>query len=123
MQKTLVHVLAVSIIGLGSPMLAQAGIISTLEGIQSTQAQSDLARINQALAGEQVREQMRALGVDEAQVQARLARLTEAELQTLADRLDHLPAGAGLLEVIGIVFIVLFILEAVGVIDVFKNVP
>jgi len=34
-----------------------------------------------------------------------------------------MPAGADALAVIGIVFLVLLILEAVGVIDVFKKFP
>jgi hypothetical protein len=123
LKSIVVHFLAVAIVGLGSPLMAQAQIITTLEGIESSRAQADLARINAAMAREQVSEQMRALGVDEAQVQARLARLTDAELQTLADRLDSLPAGAGVLEVVGIVFIVLLILEAVGVTDIFKKFP
>lgn len=123
LQKTLIHFLALSLLSLGSPLAAQAGVITTLEGIESTRAQNELTRINSALAREQVREQMRALGVDEAQLQARLSRLTDAELQTLADRIDGLPAGAGVLEVIGVVFVVLLILEAVGVIDVFKKFP
>jgi hypothetical protein len=123
LKKIVVHVLAVSLVGLGSPLVAQAEIITTLEGIESSRTQTDLARINAAMAREQVREQMRALGVDEAQVHARLARLTEVELQTLADRLDSLPAGAGVREVVGIVFIVLLILEAVGVTDIFKKFP
>jgi hypothetical protein len=57
-------------------------------------------------------------------VEARLARLTDSELRTLADRIDQAPAaGADILAVIGVVFVVLLILEAVGVIDVFKKFP
>jgi hypothetical protein len=122
-QKCVVYVLVVTLTGLVSPLTAQAGVITTLEAIESSQAQADLARISNVLAREQVREQMRALGVDEAQVQARLARLTGAELHELANRIDEAPAGAGLLEVVGIVFVVLLILEAVGVVDIFKKFP
>ncbi|HEX2493953.1 MAG TPA: PA2779 family protein [Steroidobacter sp.] len=102
LQKALSHVLAALLISMGSPMLAQAGVISTLEGLQSTQSQSNLDRINQALARDQVREHLRALGVNEAQLQARLARLTDSELQTLADRFNELPAGAGVVEVVAV---------------------
>jgi hypothetical protein len=71
----------------------------------------------------EVREKLSALGVDAAQLDARVAALTDAELATLADRIDTMPAGAGAIEVIGIVFLVLLILEAVGVIDIFKKFP
>lgn len=122
LQKVLAYALAVSMLNL-APLQAQAEVISTLSALESTQASADLARINAVLAREQVREQMRAFGVEEAHVQARLARLTESELRELADRFDSAPAGAGALEVIGIVFLVLLILEAVGVIDIFKKFP
>lgn len=123
LQKTLVHVLMASLLSLGSPIVVQAEIIGTLAGIESAQRDADLAKVSDALAREQVRKQMRALGVDEAQVEARLAALTSTELNALANRIDSMPAGAGLLEVVGVVFIVLLILEAVGVLDIFKKFP
>lgn len=123
LQKTLVHVLMASLLSLGSPIVAQAEIIGTLAGIESAQRDADLAKVSDALARKQVRKQMRALGVDEAQVEARLAALTSTELNALANRIDSMPAGAGLLEVVGVVFIVLLILEAVGVLDIFKKFP
>lgn len=123
LQKTLVHVLMASLLSLGSPIVAQAEIIGTLAGIESAQRDADLAKVSDALAREQVRKQMRALGVDETQVEARLAALTSTELNALANRIDSMPAGAGLLEVVGVVFIVLLILEAVGVLDIFKKFP
>jgi hypothetical protein len=113
----------VSLIGLGSPIVVQAEIIGTLAGLESSQRDADLARVSRALATTEAREQLQALGVGQAEVEARLARLTDSELSTLADRIDQAPAGAGVLEVVGIVFVVLLILEAVGVIDVFKKFP
>lgn len=122
LKKILAYALIVAMFN-AAPLQARAEMITTLAALESTQAQADLVRINDALAREQVREQLRALGVDEAHVQARLARLTDSELRALADRFETAPAGAGLLEVVGIVFIVLLILEAVGVTDIFKKFP
>jgi hypothetical protein len=79
--------------------------------------------VNAALAREEVRAQFEALGVEPAQVESRIAALTDAELRTLAGQMSDLPAGADALAVIGIVFLVLLILEAVGVIDIFKKFP
>jgi hypothetical protein len=124
LKTLLVQILAVSLMGLGSPLVVQAEVIGTLAGLQSAQRDNDLARVNRALATAEAREQLRAMGVDQAQVEARLARLTDSELGTLADRIDQAPAGgADILAVIGVVFVVLLILEAVGVIDVFKKFP
>lgn len=122
-RKTVVHVLVLALLGAGSPIVAQAEIIGTLAGIESSQRAADLAKLGDVLARDEARARMRALGVDEGQVEMRLARLTDAELNALARRVDEMPAGAGILEVVGIVFVVLLILEAVGVIDIFKKFP
>ncbi len=124
LKTVLVQILAVALLNVGSPLVVQAEVIGTLAGLESAQRDNDLARVNRALATAEAREQLRALGVDQAQVEARLARLTDSELSTLADRIDQAPAaGADILAVIGVVFVVLLILEAVGVIDVFKKFP
>ena len=56
-------------------------------------------------------------------VDARVAALTDSELRTLADRMDAMPAGGDFLAIVGLVFVVLMILEFVGVIDIFKKFP
>jgi uncharacterized protein DUF6627 len=123
LRTFLVQILAVALLSVGSPIVVQAEVIGTLAGIESAQRDADLARVNRALASEQAREQLQALGVDQAQVEVRLAGLTDSELSTLADKLEQAPAGGDVLAVIGVVFVVLLILEAVGVIDIFKKFP
>src|SRR5690606_26016684 len=116
------YAVVAAFLSLSSPPIVQAEIIGTLSGIESAQRAANLAKVSEVLAREQVPEQMRALGVDDTNIEARLAALTDAELNQLATELDSMPAG-GVLEVIGVVFIVLLILEAVGVIDIFKKFP
>jgi len=123
LKKSVVHLVIISMLGFSSPMVAEAGVIGTLAGIEAAQRGRDLASVNAALAREEVRRQLAAMGVAPADVEARLASLTDAELRTLAERIDSLPAGAGALEVLGIVFLVLLVLEAVGVIDIFSKFP
>lgn len=123
LRKTVIYALIVSLLGLGSPVTVQAEILGTLAGLESARRGADLERISGVLARDQVREQMQALGVNETQVEARIAGLTDAELRMLAERIDNMPAGAGVFELVGVVFVVLLILEAVGVIDIFKKFP
>ena len=70
-----------------------------------------------------VRAQMEALGVDRAEVVARLASLSDAEVREIAGRLDELPAGQsvieGILVVAGLVLIGLIITDLFGITDVF----
>ena len=122
-KRIVAYVLCAAIINLSSPLVANARIIGTLQAVESQSRAADLATVNAALAREQVRSQFQSLGVDPTQVEARVAALTDAELRTLAGQMQDMPAGADALAIIGIVFLVLLILEAVGVIDVFKKFP
>jgi len=122
-KRFLVQVFCVALLNLGSPLVAQAGLIGTLQAVEAGTRAHDLAAVNAALARDQVREQFVALGVDPAEVESRVAALTDSELRMLAGKVAEAPAGASALAVIGIVFLVLLILEAVGVIDIFKKFP
>ena len=65
---------------------------------------------------------MLAFGVDPENVQDRLDVLTDEELMQLASRLPDMPAGGdSILALIGVVFVVLLILELVGVTNVFAK--
>jgi hypothetical protein len=122
-KRVVAQVLCIALLNLGSPLVAQAGLIGTLQAVEAETRAQDLATVNAALARDQVREQFVALGVDPAEVESRLAALTDPELRMLAGQVAEAPAGASALAVIGIVFLVLLILEAVGVIDIFKKFP
>jgi Skp family chaperone for outer membrane proteins len=119
-NRMFVYALCLALLNLASPQVAQAGLVGTLQAVEAsgTRAQ-DLAIVNSALA--QVRGQMQAMGVDPSAVDARVARLTDSELRSLADRMEQMPAGGDALAVVGIVFVILIILELVGVIDIFKK--
>ena len=73
-------------------------------------------------ASEEVRKQLEQYGVDPAATDARIAALTDQELEQLATDLETMPAGGSALAVVGIVFIVLLILELTGVIDIFNKI-
>jgi hypothetical protein len=122
-NRYFVYVLCFGLLNLGSPPVAEAGLVTTLQAAAATTRTQDLATVNAALAREEVRAQFAALGVEPVQIESRVAALTDAELRTLAGQMADMPAGADALAVIGIVFLVLLILEAVGVIDVFKKFP
>jgi hypothetical protein len=120
-RKAVVYALCLGVLNLGSPLVARAELVGTLQAVESSTRSQDLATVSAALARQEVREQMSALGVDAADIDARIQRLTDSELRTLADRMGEMPAGGDALAVIGIVFVVLVILELVGVIDIFKK--
>lgn len=120
-KRSVIYVLCFAVLNLGSPMMANAAMIGTLQAVESGSRAQDLATVNASLAREDVRQQFVALGVDPGQVESRIAALTDAELARLAGKMADMPAGGDALAVIGIVFIVLLILELTGVIDIFKK--
>ena len=122
-NRFVIYFVCLAMLNLGSPLVAQAELIGTLQAVEANTRAQDLATVSSALARDQVRAQFVALGVDPAQVETRVAALTDSELRTLAGKIAEAPAGADALAVIGIVFVVLLILEMVGVIDIFKKFP
>lgn len=113
--------LSVALINMGIPAIGRAEIVGTQTYMEAAQRDTDLASVTAALNRTEVRERLLALGVDPARVEARVATLTDSELRDLASQIDQLPAGGDFLALIGVVFIVLIILELVGVIDIFKK--
>jgi hypothetical protein len=61
------------------------------------------------------------MGIDAAAVDRRIAALNDRELHQLAADMRDAPAGGDALALIGAIFVVLLILELVGVIDIFKK--
>jgi hypothetical protein len=101
----------------------QAAIVDTSALVQTTR-DVDLASIRAQLDRAEVRAQFEKMGVSAASIDQRVSALSDSELHTLAQNMQSAPAGGdGLLAVLGIVFVVLLILEVVGVIDVFKRNP
>lgn len=99
---------------------AHAEIISSQEAMAMESGQT-LTRVETWLRQDAVIEELTAMGVDPEVAALRAASLSPSELEQLADRIDELPAGAGALEVLGITFLVLLILELTGVINIFNR--
>jgi hypothetical protein len=114
-------VMFLSLVSLAVPPTAVAGIVGTDQAISLEQRGVYLDRINATLARQDVRDTMLSMGVDPAEVGMRVDALTDNELAALAQRMDQAPAGGDILVIIGVVFVVLIILEFVGVIDIFKK--
>jgi hypothetical protein len=101
---------------------ARAGVIGTQQYLTTLDRDTALARIDAVLAREEVRNRLEQYGVDPVAANERIAALTDEELTLLATELENMPAGGNLLGIAGVVFIVLLILELVGVIDIFKKI-
>ena len=114
--KPLVFALIAGLLCLGFPQGSMAGMIGTDSLIAAQERQGQIDRINDVLAKDNVRHQLIRFGVNPADAEARVASLSDSELLNLENSLNGLDkAGAGLVEVFGIVFIVILILELLDV--------
>lgn len=97
---------------------AGSGLISSQEALAMERSGS-VDQVQAWLQQDEVIAQLSALGVDPAVAQARVAALSPEELDAMLHRMDELPAGAGVIEVLGITFLVLIVLDLIGVINIF----
>ncbi|MBX5462457.1 MAG: PA2779 family protein [Steroidobacteraceae bacterium] len=121
-RKGVVSLLSVAIINLGLVGSAAGAIVDT-ETLVTSNRNADMAIVRAQLDREEVRQQLKELGVEASSVESRIASLSDSELHQLAQNMQNAPAGGDLLAIIGVTFVVLLILELVGVIDIFKQVP
>jgi hypothetical protein len=121
-RASIVSILSVAIVNLGLMSAASAAIVDT-DVMVASDRDADLAAIRTQLDRQDVREQMQKMGVDPTSIDSRVASLSDRELHQLATDMQSAPAGGEILALIGAVFVVLLILELVGVIDIFKKVP
>lgn len=94
-------------------------LFSTQSLLDSDQGSADRERIRDVLARADVQQQMLLQGVDPADVEARVFALSDAEARQMADQLDQMPAGAGVVGALFAVFIILLITDILGLTDVY----
>lgn len=91
--------------------MANAAMIGTSEVLAAQQQQQvDRQQLLSMLDDQGVQDKLHSMGVDSAQVEARINSLTNAELAQFNQQLSEAPAGAGI-GVLGVVvlFLVMFI--------------
>lgn len=116
-----VRLVSLSLLSLGLAQASGAAMIGTQQVIHSEARDARITRVETTLAREDVAKQLALFGVDPMAVQLRVGNMTDAELIELEGSLDQQIAGAGAVALVGAVFIVLIILELMGITDVFKN--
>lgn len=124
MNRNSVNLMIAAVIGLTMlPLMsfsAHAEIISTQEALAMESGQA-LTRVDTWLQREDVRAELAALGVDPELARLRAQALSPAELMELSERIEELPAGAGIIEALGITFLVLLILDLLGLLNIFNR--
>jgi hypothetical protein len=101
---------------------AQAGMIAPSSyGQTQTGASEQRQQLQQFLSRDDISAQLVKMGVDPAEAQARVERLSDQEVATATERMQQLPAGgdAGIVGAIVLIFLVLLITDLLGLTDVY----
>lgn len=114
--------LALTIVCMGFVQVSHAEVIGTEQLISSEAREAAMTRIESIVMRDDVRQQLSNLGVSQEVVLARVDRMTDSELASFESSLSQGIVGGDALAVIGAVFLVLLILELVGVTDIFKSI-
>lgn len=115
------QIAAACMLTLGFAQFSTAGVVGTADVVQGDVRADRIARVQNLIAEQAVADQFEKLGIAPATISERVASLTDAELLQLETRMDEQVAGADAVGIIGAVFLVLLILELVGVTDIFKS--
>ena len=118
-RRSISIALIVSMLGLGLPLSAQAGMVPT----PTVAAQPAKERIMGLIERSDVRAQLQSSGVNPADAKARVATLSDEEAAQLAARMDSLPAaadgGASIVGAAVLIFLVLLLTDILGFTKVF----
>jgi len=117
--QVMAAILYVAIATMSMQTPAHAGLVGTGEVIAQQQGSLARTQVLDALARDDVKAQLVALGVDPADAAARVAALNDEEMQTLATRMQDLPAGGNFLGVVVFLFLVLLLTDILGFTDIF----
>lgn len=114
------RVVILTTLTMGLPLQpAYAGMVNTGQAVSHELAGQDRARIIAFIDREDVLTQLQKQGVTAGDAKARVNALTDDEAHMIAGKLDQLPAGGDVLDLLLFVFIILLITDILGLTKVF----
>lgn len=121
-MKSTAAMLIVSCTSLSIPMQATAAVIPT-DAVIAQATAMDLSRqrseLTTFLTRSDVQTQLVSLGVDHDQAAARIAALSDDEVQQLYGKMQTLPAGGDILGTLVFIFLVLLVTDLLGLTSVY----
>lgn len=118
-KQLLVSFVIMSLTFVGFTQSVHAAMISTEQSVAAHAAQQNREKLAAALERPGVAAELEKLGVDKNEAQARVAAMSDAEVATMAGRLDSLPAGGDIVGAIVFVFVLLLVTDILGLTKVY----
>jgi hypothetical protein len=123
LKRLIASALIPSLLLVGTPLMAQAGIVSTEQALSqestSAQAGDSRERVAAFFNRDDVRAELQAQGVSADDALVRVQAMSDTEVAELAQRVDQAPAGAGVVGVLFTVFLILLVTDILGFTKVF----
>ncbi len=118
-QRVIAVSLMTSMCAMSMPLSSYASMISTEDAIVSAHGAQDRAKVDQFFQREDVQKTLQEKGISYESAKARIDAMSDAEVATLANRVDEAPAGGDVLGVAFAVFVILLITDILGLTKVF----
>ena len=96
-----------------------ASMVSTTDLVTAQQVEINKETLLASLDREEVKEMLASHGVDPDQARERVANMTDEEVSILNQKLNDMPAGAGIAGVLLVVFLALLLTDILGYTDIF----
>lgn len=100
--------------------MAQAQMIGTDAAISDQISATNRAALLTEIRRDDVRAELVRQGVDPAEAEARLAALSDAEIQTTIAQMEDGSAGAGVIGTLGTIFIILLVTDLLCLTNLFN---
>lgn len=116
--------LAALMLAVSMPLgVAQAALVGTDQLVEPSQAEADRAFVATFIARQDVRDEMRRMGVSPDEAAERVAVMSDVEIKRVAEEIKQAPAGQGaagaVIGAIVTIFIILLVTDLLGLTDVF----
>ena len=118
MRKTIAMSVLLSLMSIFM-LPVQAAMLNTQQLVEKQSMDSERVTLSAMMQRADVQAQMIEMGVTPADVQQRMAALTDAEVAQLDHQMGQIPAGADALGIPLLLFIVFIVTDAVGATDIF----
>lgn len=117
LAKPLTYIVTTCFIALSCYLPAANATIVGTESILD--AQANRSKVETFLTRADVQQQLVKQGIDPEQALSRVNRLTDVEVNALAEKIDTMPAGGDVVGAAVFVFLVLLVTDLLGLTDVF----
>ncbi|MDX1796865.1 MAG: DUF6627 family protein [Hydrogenovibrio sp.] len=98
---------------------AQAAMVGTGELLHQQSMANERAKLSAFLQRDEVKNELISVGVSPAQVDERVASLTDDEVMQINHQMDAMPAGGDVLGIVVLIFVIFVITDVIGATDIF----